>query len=216
MSLAASIIVLVIVVLRLLLKKAPKNIICILWALVALRLILPFSVQSNLSAFNMMPAPAGSQGQIEYFQYNGKTEKPQVEFSVPALVNDNASPDSMTVGEHTSDLYLPPVISIWLAGVCVMLLYAAGSYLYLRKKVGASIPRHDGIRISDDISGPFILGILKPVIYIPSGMEEKTLNCVAAHEKAHIKRGDHWWKPIGYFLLTVYIVHRRTYLTEAL
>ncbi len=204
MSLAASIIVLVIVVLRLLLKKAPRNIICFLWVLVALRLILPFSIQSNLSVYNMMPSSAGTQGQIEYFQYNGKTEKPKVEFSVPALVDDNASPDSMTVGEHTSDLYLPPVISIWLAGVCVMLLYAIGSYLYLRKKVGASIPRHDGLKMSDDISTPFILGILKPVIYIPSGMDERTLNHVVAHEEAHIKRRDHWWKPLGYFLLTVY------------
>ena len=75
MSLAASIIVLVIVVLRLLLKKAPRNIICFLWALVALRLILPFSIQSNLSVSNLMPSSAGTQGQIEYFQYNGKTEK---------------------------------------------------------------------------------------------------------------------------------------------
>ena len=204
MSLAASIIILVIVVLRLLLKKAPRNIICFLWVLVALRLILPFSIQSNLSVYNMMPSSAGTQGQIEYFQYNGKTEKPKVEFSVPALVNDNASPDSMTIGEHTSDLYLPPVISIWLAGVCVMLLYAIGSYLYLRKKVGASIPRREGLKMSDDISTPFILSILKPVIYIPSGMDEKTLNHVVAHEKAHIKRRDHWWKPLGYCLLTVY------------
>ena len=204
MSLAASIIVLVIVVLRLLLKKAPRNIICFLWVLVALRLILPFSIQSNLSVYNMMPSSAGTQGQLEYFQYNGKTEKPKVEFSVPALVDDNASPESMTVGEHTSDLYLPPVISIWLAGICVMLLYAIGSYLYLRKKVGASIPRHDGLKMSDDISTPFILGILKPVIYIPSGMDERTLNHVVAHEEAHIKRRDHWWKPLGYFLLTVY------------
>ena len=204
MSFAASIIVLVIVVLRLLLKKAPKKIICILWALVALRLVLPFGIQSNLSVFNMMPSSVDDQGQIEYFQYNGKTEKPLVEFSYPALVNDNISPDSMTIGAHTSDLYLPPVISIWLAGVCVMFVYAIVSYLYLKKKTGASIQRHEGLKISDDISTPFILGVLNPVIYIPSGMDEKTLNHVIAHEEAHIKRKDHWWKPLGYFLLSVY------------
>ena len=204
MSLAASVIVFVIVVLRLLLKKAPKNIICILWALVALRLILPFSIQSDLSAYNMVQSSVDSQGQIEYFQYNGKTEKPKVEFNIPTLVNDNASPVRMTVSEHTSDLYLPPVISIWLAGVCVMLLYALVSYITLRETVAASIPRHERLKMSDDITAPFILGILNPVIYIPSGMDEKTLNHVIAHEEAHIKRRDHWWKPLGYFLLSVY------------
>lgn len=204
MSLAASVVVFVIVILRLLLKQAPRKLICLLWALAALRLLLPFSIQSDLSAFNLMESSVGDRGQIEYFRYNGKTEKPTAEFSVPGLVNDNMSPDSMTVGVRTSGFYLPTVVFVWLAGVCAMLVYAAVSYFYLRKKTAASIRRDDGLRLSDDISSPFILGILRPVIYIPSGMDENTLSYVAAHEKAHIRRRDHWWKPFGFLLLCVY------------
>ena len=204
MSLSASIIVLVIVILRLLLKKAPRKIICFLWAFVALRLLLPFSIQSDLSAFNMIKSSVGEQGQIEYFQYNGKTEKPKVQFTTPALVNDDMSPDSMTIGEHTSDLYLPPVVVIWLVGMGAMLIYALISFIKLKKSVRASIPVKDNILACDEVKSPFILGIIKPMIYVPSSMAGETLSYVITHETAHIKRCDHWWKPLGYLLLTVY------------
>lgn len=204
MSLAASVIVLVIVILRLLLKKAPKKIICVLWGLVAIRLLLPFSISSNLSAFNLMNQAVGEQGQVEYFQYNGHSEKPKVEFTIPILKDDKTAPNSFAVGEHTADLYLPTVISIWLTGMSAMLLYGIGSYILLKMKVAASIPLYGRITISDNIPSPFILGIVKPVIYIPSRMDEQILQFVIAHEESHLKRKDHWWKPLGYLLLTVY------------
>lgn len=204
MSFAAGVLVLVIVVLRLFLKKAPKKYLCILWALAALRLLCPFSISSSLSAFNLMDQATASDGQIEYFQYNGKTEKPMVEFTVPSLVEDDRSPESMTVGARTSDVYLPAVMKVWLVGVGLMLLHAFISYLRLRKKVAASIPLRDNVMISDDIQSPFILGVFRPTIYIPSGMDEAMLPYVLMHESAHIQRRDHWWKPLGYLLLCVH------------
>ena len=204
MSLVAGIMVLIILILRLILKKAPKKFVCLLWALVALRLIFPFSISSDFSVFNLLDLGTGEKGQVEYFEFNGKSEKPQLNFEVPALVNDNYSPDSVTFGTHTSGVYLPPLTYIWLAGAGCMLVYAGFCYLQLRRQTGASIESGDNIYVCDDIDSPFILGIAHPRIYLPSGMSDVTRRIVISHEKAHIQRHDHWWKPLGYLLLSVY------------
>jgi len=204
MSLTASILVLAIIVLRFVLRKAPKKYICILWALVALRLICPFSISSVFSAYNMLDKNTISSGQVEYFEYNGKTEKPQLTFEVPALVNDNYSPDSMTVGTKTSGVYMPTVVYIWLFGIIAMAAYAIVSYAGLHKEVKASIKKDDNVYVCDEISSPFILGFIRPRIYLPSGISEEVREHVVAHEKAHIKRIDYIWKPLGFVLLSVY------------
>lgn len=204
MSLTAGVLVIAIVLLRLVLKKAPKKYICILWALVALRLVLPIGISSSLSVFNLMNTETSSSGQIEYFSYNGKTEKPTLNFDVVGLVNDNYSPDSMTVGTRTAGMYLPTVMYIWLFGVVAMLAYAVISYIQLRKQVAASICREDKVYVCDEIKSPFILGIIRPLIYIPSGLTAEIEKNVLAHEKTHLKRLDHLWKPFGYFLLSIY------------
>lgn len=204
MSLMASILVLIIIVLRFALERAPKKFICILWALVALRLICPFSISSVFSAYNMLDKNTISSGQVEYFEYNEKTEKPQLTFEVPALVNDNYSPDSMTVGTKTSGVYMPTIVYIWLFGVFVMVAYALISYARLCKEVRASIKKDDNVYVCDEISSPFILGFIRPRIYLPSGISEEVREHVVAHEKAHIKRFDYIWKPLGFVLLSVY------------
>lgn len=204
MSLTASILVLIIIVLRFALRKTPKKYICILWALVALRLICPFSISSVFSAYNMLDKNTISSGQVEYFEYNGKTEKPQLTFEVPALVNDNYSPDSMTVGTRTSGVYMPTVVYIWLFGIIAMAAYAIVSYARLHKEVKASIKKEDNIYVCDEINTPFILGFIRPRIYLPSGISEEVREHVVAHEKAHIKRIDYIWKPLGFVLLSVY------------
>ena len=125
-----------------------------------------------------------SSGQVEYFEYNGKTEKPQLTFEVPALVNDNYSPDSMTIGTKQSGVYMPTVVYIWVFGVILMLGYAVASYVRLRKEVKASIKKNGNIYVCDEINSPFILGIIRPRIYLPSGMSEEVSENVVAHEKA--------------------------------
>ncbi|MCI5620592.1 MAG: M56 family metallopeptidase [Lachnospiraceae bacterium] len=211
MSIAAGILALAIMLLRLCLKKAPKKYICILWAFVALRLLCPIGFTSSLSVFNLLHTGTES-GQVQYFAYNGKSEKPELLFDVPALVDDNESTDSMTVGTHTSDLYLPVAMCIWLCGVSLMLATALISYVRLKEKVSVSIPwketvqtvQTQNIYVCDEISSPFILGVVKPRIYLPSGMTEETQKHVIAHESTHLQRHDHWWKPMGYILLSIY------------
>ncbi len=204
MSLTASILVLVIMILRVALRKAPKKYICILWALVAFRLMCPFSISSVFSAYNMLGQSTISSGQVEYFAYNGQAEKPQLIFEVPTMENDNVTPENTLVATKTSGVHMPTVVYIWMFGVITMVAYALVSYAGLRKEVRASIKKDDRIYVCDEISSPFILGIISPRIYLPSGISEEVRENVVAHEMAHMKRLDYIWKPLGYMLLSVY------------
>ena len=121
MSLSAGILVIAVIFLRLILRKIPKKYICVLWALVAISLVCPVNIPCPLSVFKLLGSNIGADGKVEYFRYNEKTEKPKLTFSVPALVDDNASPDSITVGLHTSSVYLPAIVHIWISGAAVML-----------------------------------------------------------------------------------------------
>lgn len=152
-------------------------------------MVCPVNIPSPMSVFNLLGGNNGADGKVEYFRYNEKTEKPKLSFAVPAIVDDNASPDSITVGLHTSSVYLPAIVHIWISGAAVMLLYSAISYLYLKRQVAASIPGKDNVYICDEIKNPFILGIVSPRVYLPSGMSEDVRQNVIAHERAHLKGG---------------------------
>lgn len=204
MGLSAGIFIFVIIFLRIILKNMPKKYVCILWALVAFRLICPFSIPSSLSVYNLFGAKDDMTNGMEYFQYNNKAEKPELSFYVPALVNDNMSPDSMLIGVHTSKVYIPVFMYIWLSGIVAMLIYALISYLRLKKVISASICRGDNVYICDELKSPFIFGIMRPHIYLPSGLSKKVQNNVLAHERAHIERFDYLWKPLGFMVLAFY------------
>ena len=196
MSLTASVVTAVVIILRLILKKAPKRISVALWALVALRLILPFSIEST---FSLMPSYAVMpEGVVSY-------EKTEVN-STPTDIITVASPSGNNKEYQitASNGSLPIEVVIWLGGMAVMLAYALTSYLTIRKRVSESVPLKGNIRLCDRISAPFILGIFRPKIYLPTSMDEADTKYVTAHEKAHLRRGDHIWKPFGFLLLTVY------------
>lgn len=196
MSLAASVAAVVVIVLRLILKKAPKRISVALWILVALRLILPFSIESTVS---LMPSAAvAPDGVVSYEKtYSGGTSTDIVTVANPF----GGDKEYQKTNSNTS---LSTEVIVWLGGMAAMLAYALTSYLAIRKKVSESVPLEGNIRLSDRISTPFILGILRPRIYLPTSMNEADVKYVTAHEKAHLRRGDHIWKPLGFLLLTVY------------
>ena len=93
---------------------------------------------------------------------------------------------------------------IWLLGVVVLLFYTAVSYWRLRRKVSEAVILRDNIYQSENVASPFVLGIIKPKIYLPYNMDGQDLSHVVAHEQAHICRRDHWWKPLGFLLLTIH------------
>ncbi len=201
MSLAAGWLIIAVVALRFLLRKAPKWLPCVLWAIVAIRLICPFSFESILS---LIPSAETVSLDILY------TREPVIHSgisSINSVVNPVITGSfTPTVGASVNPLQIWTAIAsyVWLFGVAAMLLYVAISFLRLRKKATASLNIRDNIWICDDIKTPFILGIIKPRIYLPSGMDETQQIHVIAHESAHLKRRDHWWKPLGFLLLAVY------------
>ncbi len=201
MSIAAGWLVLAVAALRFLLKKAPKAIRCVLWALVGIRLICPFSF---VSALSLIPSAETVSPDILYSQ------APTIHTGISALnrtvnpiISESLSP---SVGASVNPLQVitSAATVVWIIGVAILLAYAAISYLRLRRRVGAAMRLRDDLWLCDDISSPFILGFFKPRIYLPSHMDEMQLAHVIAHENAHIRRHDHWWKPIGFFLLAVY------------
>lgn len=215
MSAAAGILIPIVIALRFLLRKTPKKYICILWALVALRLVCPFSISSALSAYNYIGNGAESSGQVEYVHYNGKSEKPKAEvtITIPAESEKNDGP---TVNFTTKDFYIPTLLGIWAFGALVLAIYAAISYYRIRLQVRESICLRGNIYLCDRIPSPFILGILRPKIYLPSELDSKQQRSVIAHEQAHLARLDHLWKPLGYGILCLHWFNPLVWLAYSL
>ena len=204
MSLTAGWLVLAVIFLRFLLKKAPKWTRIVLWGMVALRLICPFSIES---AFSLLPSAEPVPQNIFI------SDAPKIDSGL-AILNQTVNPIlSQSLAPEASDSVNPmQVITfaasvIWIVGMTAMLLYALISYLRIRRKAEESIPLKQNIRICDHIDTPFILGIVRPKIYLPSAIDEKDMEYVIAHEKAHLQRKDHLWKPLGFLLLSIYWFH---------
>ena len=224
MSAAGSVLILAVIVLRALLKRAPRWIFCVMWALVAVRLVCPFSIPSPLSAFRATPSIVGESGEVEIFRAAGGSEKPLLAVGTVQIERPQTSAETikeipgtpLAVTQRTRDAYLPPLIGGWLLGVAAMLLYAAGSTLLLRRKVAASLRQRGNIRVCDAIPSPFILGLARPRIYLPSSLNEEERRFVLAHERAHLRRLDHLWKPLGFLILSVHWFNPLCWLAYAL
>lgn len=209
MSVAAGWLILAVLVLRLLLKKAPRWITCLLWALVAVRLVCPVSLQSPVSAYQVAtPAAVQDSGGVTYFQYvHTSGDKPFIQLDVETIRPAGITPvqqDTAADTSHTVTRYMPPYVMIWLAVGGALLLYGLVSTLRLRYRVREGMRLRENIWLCDAVTSPFLLGILRPRIYLPSGMDERQMDYVLAHEHAHLRRGDHIWKPLGYLLLAVH------------
>ena len=220
MSITASWLVLAIIAVRCIFKKAPKWILCLLWGLVAFRLICPFAIESGLSLIpdaeplaevTIYTSETGKQAPGEILDSKGNVivqrnpaangDIPDSEGNVLVEIQDGSRAYPEQEQTHSWMYFLSRV---WLLGFGVMLAYTAVSYYLLKQKVATAVPLRRGIKQSEYVDSPFVLGILRPVIYLPFGMEEGDMAYVIAHEKAHIRRKDHWWKPFGFLLLSVY------------
>ncbi|MBE6756731.1 MAG: hypothetical protein E7555_09775 [Ruminococcaceae bacterium] len=200
MSITASYLVLATILLRLIFKKAPKTVFCFLWFLVGLRLIFPFSIESALS---LIPTTQ------TFPEYITTTDSPSIHSGsvyVNQVVNSAIYAMKPNPGDSVNPMqvFMEVASYVWIAGVVIMLIYSLISYLRLRKKVAPSINTEENIFLCDYISSPFILGVFKPKIYIPSSIDEENIKHVLLHEKSHLKRKDHLWKPLGFLLLSVY------------
>ncbi len=201
LSITASYIIIAVILLRYVLFKAPKWINCLLWSVVGLRLAFPFSIESVLS---LIPSAKPIPDDI------AMSRDPQIDTGLD-LVNSAVNPiisrsfkPEPVQSANPLQIWLPIASIIWIAGLCAILLWGIISYALVRKKTVPSINIRDNIYICDNISSPFILGIIRPKIYLPSSVSGEQASVVIEHEKAHISRLDHIWKPVGFVLLSVY------------
>ncbi|MBO5463862.1 MAG: hypothetical protein J6A49_11185 [Clostridia bacterium] len=202
MSITASYLVLAVVIARALLKKAPKWITCLLWAMVGFRLICPFTIESALSLIpGTQTITANETSVIKPFTVQSGITG--IDTSVNEFLGDKYA-EGVTVPTNTFADVTTVLSVIWLVGLICMLIYGFISYIRLRKRVGVSLLFKDNIYYCDNIDTPFILGFFKPKIYVPSGISEEQTGYITLHEKAHLKRKDHFWKPLGFLLLSVY------------
>ena len=200
-SITASWLVLAVLLMRLVLKKAPKWLMVVMWALVGLRLVLPFTLESGLS---LIPSTETVPPEILY------ETAPEIQTGIP-IFNSVVNPViSETLAPNPGDSVNPlQVITflagwIWLIGMAGMAVYSLVSCLRIRHKLREAAPLQGNVYLCDQIDTPFIFGLFRPRIYLPSAMDGSDIPFVLAHEQAHLKRKDHLWKPLGFLLLTVY------------
>ena len=220
LAVAASWLIVVILLLRPLLKKfAPRWVLCALWAVVAVRLVCPVMLHSDLSVYRLAGDAVNANGQVTYFEdtgfcgdvsYRPATLLPGVSTPTvtPSTVDDSAPEvfaDAVVQPSTPSRSVDMNLLSIaWAVGIYIIVMAALAGYLSLRSAVAASIPLEGNVYLCDNIKSPFILGVFRPRIYLTSGMDEAARDCVLRHERAHLRRWDHVWKPLGFVLLAVY------------
>lgn len=201
MSIAASFMILAVVLLRALLRKAPKALRCLLWALVGIRLICPFSIESVLSLIpstQTIPETVLSEP-----SFSVQTGFEGIDTRVNAELASRYY-EGVTVPTNTG-LHAATLISaIWVIGIFALAIYAVVSFIKLRKQTAEAVPYRENIYLCDRIPAPFILGVVKPRIFLPATIGEAEIPYVLAHEQAHLKRRDHLWKPLGFVLLSIY------------
>lgn len=201
LSINASWLILAVIAARLLLKKAPRWISCLLWGLVAVRLLCPISLESVLSILPSAKVVPENIGMVQDPHIDSGVRI--IDNAVNPVIEKSFSPDAISSVNPMQVVVFAGSI-LWLIGMAAMLLYALTSYFLLRRKVRASVAMNNRVKECDEVDSPFILGIFRPEIYVPSGISEDTLELVIAHEEAHLKRHDHWWKPFGFGLLAIY------------
>ncbi len=202
LSISASFLIIAVILLRLLMRKSPKSIYCILWALVGIRLICPFSFES---VFSVIPKE-------EAIPINAILTIPMTDTHVKInttttanLTQDKAFFESENSFATNNSFNLVDILSsVWITGTITIMLYGIISYIRLKRIVSVSINDKENIYLCDNIDVPFIFGIFKPKIYLPSNMAENQKEFVLLHEKAHLSRHDNLWKPVGFMLLSIY------------
>lgn len=213
MGIAASWLILAVVVLRVILKRAPKRFRLLLWAVVGLRLVLPVSIESALS---LVPSAQTLPEGVMY------AAAPELNTGIAAL-NDAINPaftaafaPEPAASANPLQVLLPVASVIWLAGAAAMLLWALVSWLRLRRRVAEAVRLEGNVFESERVASPFVLGLIRPRIYLPFGLDEGAREQVLTHERAHIARGDHVIKPLGWLILAVYWYNPLVWLAYAL
>lgn len=208
-SIAAGWLIAALVLLRPLLKRASKSLCAALWGLVALRLIWPFSLESGLS---LLPSAETIPMDI------ASAAQPTIHSGIP-MFNSAVNPAlaqslSPQVGDSANPMQLVLLLGtlLWLAAAAGMAFYGIFSTLRLRRRLSTAVRCGENIYETDVAGAPFVVGLFRPTIYLPFHLSAQEREHMLAHERAHIRRGDHWWKALGYVFLTVFCFNPAVWL----
>lgn len=201
MSISASWLIFAVLILRLVLKKAPKWGNVLLWGIVAVRLICPFSFESALS---LIPsAETFPEKIISGPSFDVQTGITPIDNRINDYLGDRYF-EGVTVPTNNGNNVMTILTIVWIIGILLLATYTIISYQRLHREIDTAVRYKDNIFQSENVSSPFVLGIINPRIYLPFSMNEQDMEHVVAHEQAHIRRKDHWWKPLGFLLLTIH------------
>ena len=245
LSIIAGIMIVAVIFLRFLMRKAPKWIRCLLWGIVALRMVIPFSMESP---FGVLPDSGATRDRIASWtgavpDWNALKEEsypdltgygePKTLTGVEGTKNsiqsdagksgESKNPvladEGADNGEKTADsenAFVTLIGALWLCGTAIMFVYAIVSRHRIRAMLREAVLLKGNIYLCDAVDSPFLSGVISPRIYLPSGMDEGQMDYVLAHEYAHLKRGDHYWKLLGYLILCFYWFHPLVWLAYVL
>ena len=208
MSITAGWLILAVICIRLIFRKMPKWVSCLLWGVVAIRLICPFSIESPLS---LLPSIEPIQtsivggGRVQYVP-SIDSHLTIVENTINPILREAFAYDAYDKSESEAPLQVVTHTAgyVWVCGMILLLICAMGSTIRLHKIVGEAVCVKANVYICDAVKSPFILGIVRPRVYLSSALSEKEMNFIISHESAHLKRKDHLWKALGYLLLCIY------------
>ncbi len=217
LSLTGSLFALAVMLIRLLFRKTPRWIFCVLWGIVALRLLLPISIESSFSAVpesvasgEIISGVGGRYvGKVDVYYENNAGYADAVDAGrQPVYSNEGyyvvTEQGTLEAPTTVGETIFPVLSWIWVTGMAAMLVYLVISYLLLRRKMAEATLLRENIWQCERVESPFVLGFIRPRIYLPYAIKNADMSNVIAHEQAHIQRKDHWWKPLGFALLAVY------------
>ena len=201
MSISASWLILAVLLVRFVLKKAPKWISLLLWGLVAVRLVFPFSIES---AWSLIPsAEPVSPEMVQSAAPALQTGIPVIGSPVEPMIGESLAP-APEAGANPLQIWLLLLAAVWAIGIVGFAVYTVIVCRRLRRRVSTAVLLRDNVFQSENVGSPFVLGVLRPRIYLPFRISPRDAEHVIAHEQAHIARRDHWWKPLGFLLLAIY------------
>ena len=213
MTITGSVVILFVLLARLALKKAPKIFSYALWVVVLFRLLCPVSITTDFSLLGLFDTPAVENTQhttaVEYIPYDVvHTPDLEVQLPVPPAINDAVND---TLPQEHAALGADPLEGkfaigslIWLLGIAAMAIYSAVSYILLRRKLVGAVLLRDNIYLADGIDSPFVMGLFRPKIYLPSALSEQEQGYIILHEQHHIRRGDHITKALAFIALCIH------------
>ncbi|MBE6730151.1 MAG: M56 family metallopeptidase [Ruminococcaceae bacterium] len=201
MSISAGWIVLAVLLLRLLFKKAPKWISVLLWGIVGVRLICPFTFESALS---LIPSAKTINPEVALNSPNIDSGVPVIDNIVNPVISTATISFQPEKDLNIFQFIMPCLAVLWLIGIAALLIYTLVSFIRLKKKINTAVLLSDNVFQSENVVSPFVLGLVKPKIYLPFNISSQDMSHVIAHEQAHIRRKDHLCKPLGFLLLAIY------------